>query len=612
MAEETLRYQLYFHRSEQRVFNDYDRITQFYQDYLTQSPAATFPSSCPYFTGRQAEQHKLKLWLEQAAGSNKPRIVTISGAVGTGKTTLAIHLAHQLKSIFPEFQLYAELQNPEVQPQDLNQILIQFLQTLGYKKSLPEKFSERLALFRSLIANQRGVIVLDNVTQIAQIQSLLPTETPSLIIITSPQRWVAPEAAPESTVWAGALVLELAALPKLEALELLQVWAKSLVQTEPEAASAIVEQCRCSPLAIALLGQLLQQQPQLTLRVGLEQLQQLMQFESSYPEVRASFLLIYSQLTPIASRLLRRIGVLAEMTLTTGLAAVLLDVEPEIAKAAIQQLLQVGLLQHTDRERYCLAHELLRPLLLRLLASEESVTERQLTRFRVSQSYWNTARWMNLSLEPTTRKQLATVLGKATAASVEQPLKTIALNWFATEKTNLLAAVQWMYQAERWDLVLRLADGLVDFLQARQYWQDLEQTQHSALEAARYLGDRTQEARVLNNLGNVAVQQGDWERAERCYEQSLTLLHHLKDHSSEARTLINIGVWHALQNQPKLAVAQWKTALDKLPAHAPEHQHLRKWIQVLDAAPVQNPTPSERSQNIFHSLGAAIKKLWQE
>lgn len=607
MAEAILRYQLFFLNSEQRILNDYDRITQFYQFCLDQT-VLTFPLNSPYFVGRQAEQQLVQTWIEQSSPANNAKIVAISGAAGVGKSALAIHLGHRFQSAFPEFQLYADLRNYAPDPSDLHHVLAGFLRALGIREEeIPFSLTEQAALFRSLTAKKRGIILLDQVDCAEQIQSLLPRESPSLVLVTSLQ---------PLTSLQGASFLDLPALSEAEVLELFQ--ALTGLAPESEMAAAI-KAYSCFPLAITLLGRLLQQlqqQPHLSLSTCLGQLLELQKrsqhLNFNHPEIRASFLLVYKHLTPVAAKLLRLSGLLSEVTLNTKLASVLLSCEPQMTETVIQQLLQLGLIEQNGM-RYRIVHPLIRDLVLKQLASEDSVAERRLARFRISQFYWETARWLNLSLNRATRSQLVSVLGRTKSiASLEQQLQTIAFNWFAAERLNLLAAVNWMYQTERWDMVLRLADSLVDFLQMRGCWSELEQTQRLALEAARYLGDRTQEARSLNNLGNVAMQQGNWERAAQCYDQSITLLHHLKDYSSEARTIINVGIWHALQNQPNSAISRWKTAMAQLPLNAPEHKLLQKWIQQIEQPADAGEPSNKQAHGIFHAFGSALKRFLQE
>lgn len=606
MAEETLRYQLYFHHSKQRTFTDYRDVTEFYQNYLTRSSTALFPPDCPYFTGRQVEQQLVKTWVEQMLNTTETaRIVAISGAAGIGKSTLAIRLAYQLRSRFPAFQLYANLRNVERHPHALNHILVGWLCALAVDfQSIPLSFADRLSLFQSLLAKRNGVILLDQVETIEQIQHLLPENSTSLVLITSLR---------PLTNLKGATFLDLPTLSKQEAQNLLKQTAGQDSLIQPDLVERAIALCSQSPLALMLFGHLLRRTsapPEHIIQFAEAQREKLV---LGNPEVQTLFLLIYQHLSPETAQLLRSISLLTDATFDPRFAAVLLNCKVEAVKPAIQQLLQTGLVVQLSSDQYRIVHPLIHRLARIQLASTESIADRKAIRLHLSQTYCTHACWMNLSLNLVTRSQIASGLGKTKSeiAALEQQLQTMALAWFTTEFSNLLAALEWMYQIEQWEGVLDLADSLVDFLQLRGCWHDLEHIQRHALEAARYLNSRGQEARVLNNLGNVAMQQSNWDHAKRCYQQSLGLLRSLQDHRGEAQSLINLGIWFVLQAQPELALSQWKLAIAKLPLNTPEYRQLRTWIQQAELEQNSAKPRGEQPQSIFQAISTAIKRLWQ-
>ena len=58
------------------------------------------------------------------------RIAVVNGAGGLGKTTLAVHAAHQVREQFPDGQLYVDLlgATPAARP---GEVLARFLRDLG-------------------------------------------------------------------------------------------------------------------------------------------------------------------------------------------------------------------------------------------------------------------------------------------------------------------------------------------------------------------------------------------------------------------------------------------------------------------------------------------------
>jgi Cdc6-like AAA superfamily ATPase len=120
------------------------------------------PPDVAGFTGREAELGTLRALVAEGA-SGTVVISAIAGTAGVGKTALAVHLAHQLASDFPDAQLYVNLRGYEP-GQRLNptQVLDRFLRALGVPPDvLPKELDEQAARYRGLLAGRRALVVLD-------------------------------------------------------------------------------------------------------------------------------------------------------------------------------------------------------------------------------------------------------------------------------------------------------------------------------------------------------------------------------------------------------------------------------------------------------------------
>jgi AAA ATPase domain len=145
------------------------------------------PPDTPDFTGRERELHELLLAFGRD-DAGPPTVVVIHGVGGVGKSALAVHAAHRLAAGFPDGQLYVNLQGATVGlwPLDPAEVVGRLLRGLGVDGGdIPVDVEEAAARFRSLVADRRILLVLDNAVSAAQVKPLLPASRNSAALITS-------------------------------------------------------------------------------------------------------------------------------------------------------------------------------------------------------------------------------------------------------------------------------------------------------------------------------------------------------------------------------------------------------------------------------------------
>ncbi|MFJ5988541.1 BTAD domain-containing putative transcriptional regulator [Lentzea sp. NPDC092896] len=133
------------------------------------------PGAPTDFTGMTAELAAL----DQAGP-----IVTITGPTGTGKTRLALHWAHEHATDYPDGQLFVDLNGSD--PAD---VVRGFIIALGTSPDgIPPEPHAQTALYRTLLADRRMLIVLDNAADTAQVVPLLPGTPRCRVVVTSRER----------------------------------------------------------------------------------------------------------------------------------------------------------------------------------------------------------------------------------------------------------------------------------------------------------------------------------------------------------------------------------------------------------------------------------------
>src|SRR4051794_9237412 len=200
------------------------------------------PPDIAHFKGRDVELARLDALLRvPAPGQGQMMVISaIAGAGGIGKTSLAIRWAYRVRDRFPDGQLYINLRGYDPgRPVSAGQALDGFLRALDVPgERIPRELDERVALYRSLMAGRRMLVVLDNAATTEQVWSLLPGSPSCLVVVTSRSRLSGLIAR------AGAQRIILDVLPQGEAVALLrQVIGPERSDAEPAAISELARSC---------------------------------------------------------------------------------------------------------------------------------------------------------------------------------------------------------------------------------------------------------------------------------------------------------------------------------------------------------------------------------
>jgi DNA-binding SARP family transcriptional activator/acyl carrier protein/DNA polymerase III delta prime subunit len=208
------------------------------------------------FVGRDAEHQSVRDLMD----THQHPVVMFSGPPGVGKTATAIAVSTAVAPNFPDGQLYVDLRGSTDSPVDPLDAFGPLLGGLGITPdAVPDNAERRTALYRTLLAERRMLVLLDDAAHARQVVPLLPGPGHSLVVVTS-RRWLA-------GVEAG-VHLPLEPLSHDDALTMLAgVIGPRRVDAEPDSASSIVEACGRLPAAIRIVASRLAARPRHSLRV---------------------------------------------------------------------------------------------------------------------------------------------------------------------------------------------------------------------------------------------------------------------------------------------------------------------------------------------------------
>jgi len=514
------------------------------------------PADVPAFTGRTAELAELdRLLGSPAPGSGRAGgthdgqgrapaavISAVSGTAGVGKTALAIHWAHRAAGRFPDGQLYVNLRGYDpAGPVAAADALAGFLRALGVPgPDIPPGDDQRAARYRSLLAGQRMLIVLDNAATAEVIRPLLPGTPGCAVLVTSR------DALAGLVARDGAARLDLDLLALDEAVALLSGLIGERARADPDAAAQLARQCARLPLALRVAAELAAARPAVPLAglvADLANQQQRLDLLDAATDprtaVRAVFSWSYQQLSSDAARMFRLLGLHPGPDIGVPASASLAALAEADARVLLQGLARAHLIAEHVPGRYAF-HDLLRAYAAEQAHHTDDEPERDAAVGRVLDHYVHTAARATLLLDRS--KEPVVLAPPRPGAAAGQPADyRQALAWFEAEHQVLLAALTLAagsgFDTHAWQL-----PWAMESLQLiRGHWQEWAATQRTALAAADRLGDTAAQAVSGRLLGMACINLGDDDQARGHLASSLTRYQRLGNRLGEAKVHQNLS-----------------------------------------------------------------------
>ncbi|MBL7260311.1 AfsR/SARP family transcriptional regulator [Paractinoplanes lichenicola] len=527
------------------------------------------PTDIADFTGRSLQMEAIQMQVE-AATENRLEfavpVVVMVGKPGIGKTTLAVHAAHRLAERYPDGQLFADLHGRRPEQIGPMRVLERFLRALGVPGTqMPDLLEERAELYRTLLADRRMLVVLDNAGGESQVRPLIPGTSQSAVLITSRGRFGG---------LPGAVHLQVEVFNAEHSVELIsRIAGAERVESELDSTAELAELCGHLPLALRIAGARLAARPHWSVEQLVDRLaneaRRLDELKHSGMGIRASISLTYDHLEEDARRLFRLLTVVNFPHVTAWIAAALLDADIDDAQDLLDDLADAQLIETGGTGRGAntqyRVHDLIRVFAREQLFAEEGVQERAEALRRALGALLFLAQeahrgvlggdylmlYSNASLHELPAKQTRRIIGSPIA-------------WYEQERLTLVAAVR---QAARAGLVTHcwgLALISVTLFEYRIYLTDWRETNQIALGAAEQAGDERGQAALLTSSGSLLLREGRFAEALEALQSARGLFERAGNEHDLAEVSRNEGVIHRMAGRFTEAFECYTTCLAPL------------------------------------------------
>ncbi|HEV7906039.1 MAG TPA: tetratricopeptide repeat protein [Pyrinomonadaceae bacterium] len=474
------------------------------------------------FTGRTAELEELTANIERGVN-----ISGLQGQGGIGKTALALKLAAQLAPRYPDAQFYLDLKGAsEQQPVPVSEALAHVIRAYHPTAKLPDNEEDLCALYRSVLHNQRALLLMDNAKDARQVAPLIPPAD-CVLLVTSRQHFTLPGLFPKN----------LDTLPSDDARNLLFTIAPRV----GDEADEIAQLCGYLPLALRLAASAIAER--ISLGVA-DYVRRLRDAQQRLKLIEASLSLSYDLLNAELQKHWTMLSVFPD-TFDAEAAAAVWEVESYVAQDLLDELIKYSLIDWNEAITRYSMHDL-----ARLFAdSRLSDGERDAGQERHAMHYFN-------------------VLKKAGALyleGVDALIRGLAL--FDLEWTNIQTGQSWA-ESQAGDnnaaaqLCSRYPNAGAYLLQLRQQPREWIGWLEIAIPSARKLKDQISEQNILCNLGVAYYAVDEYRHAIEFFEQALAIARDVKDRHAEGISLGNIGTAYRELNEPRLAIEYQEQILD--------------------------------------------------
>ena len=500
---------------------------------------AEVPRPSPQIYGREDDLAAIATGLAYSDSASSSRLVVLSGRGGSGKTCLVRHAALHATPEFPDGQLYYDLANVPTEMGSAIAALDHLLLSLGTPPDrLPSSPDGKAALYQSLLAGWRILVVIENAADPDGASLLLPAMPGSAALVTSRRRLDSLDADVHLHVQeldAAAAVLYLDDTSHRSSGEPGHITAAQL--------KTLAEACGYFPLALKIAGALLRRGSagsiEDLIRTLRDDKRRLDALALKDLELRSTLVYAYALLTNEARTLLRRLSLLPHSNFGPWLPPVALDGAAVNPTKALDELVEVNLIDPTVDGRFDI-HDLVVDFARERIAVEGGQEEMPVVTELLINSYASRARECRRILEPERPPFGGSAFG-SDGGEVQPQSIADSERWLEREHANLVTIMSFAADKGLTRALIDIANSLPTYFIIRGTWNDWHAGLMLATRAAEATGDQIALGYSLQALANVERTLGYGtgraliERSYRCFSDA-------NDLEGQAYTLNDVGL----------------------------------------------------------------------
>ncbi|KRF15818.1 AfsR/SARP family transcriptional regulator [Nocardioides sp. Soil796] len=523
--------------------------------------SAPVPRMLPFrpsrLVGRDEEFARLD---ELFDGDAQSSLVVLTGTAGVGKTATALHWAHSAADDYPDGQLYVDLRGygPD-EPVDPGDALSGFLAALEPSSGLPA--DGRGARFRSLVADRRMLVILDNAHSSDQVRPLLPGNPDCAVLVTSR------DSLPGLGAREGAVRIDLGVLSSDDAVGLLADMLGPRSQPDVESLRTLANQCARLPLGLRVAAELGRARPLASVADLVEELADegdrldvLDLPDDRTSALRPVFGASYQHLGAGAATLFRRTGLHPGHDADVFALAALCGESVRTTRRHLDELLRANLIEEREARRYR-SHDLLRAYARELAESIDETATREAAQHRLLDHYLAAAKAAVDVWAPYDRDRRPDVTADESIDLPGLESEATALAWLDGDYGNLVSAAQIADRLDHYDYVRKLPVLL---------WRYVESTGRAAqalrlydvtLAAARRRHDRKAEGDALRLMALANFSLGETDQCRRNYELALVIHEERGEHVAVSTVHNGLAGVHFVEFRPGEATRELELSL---------------------------------------------------